>query len=162
MNQFFFRPYALFFLRVANFVLSDELFRRARLSESVRASVWCLSAVCLSAPSVTSAKIYSCKILSAAEILKLAREGAAPTRQTHVAVPEILLILLTRIACTQCIDADCCHRYLYVEWSVRLSVSHDREPCKNGGTDRDAVWMQNHMGPRNHVLAGSAHWGPPG
>jgi len=31
--------------------------------------------------------------------------------------------------------------------SVGLSVCHDREPCKNGGTDRDAVWVVNLGGP---------------
>ena len=32
--------------------------------------------------------------------------------------------------------------------SVGLSVCHDREPCKNGGTDRDAVWVVNLGGPK--------------
>jgi len=28
-----------------------------------------------------------------------------------------------------------------VVWSVSLSVCHSREPCKNGWTDLDAVWV---------------------
>ena len=28
-----------------------------------------------------------------------------------------------------------------VEWSVCRSVCHSSEPCKNGRTDRDAVWV---------------------
>jgi len=38
-------------------------------------------------------------------------------------------------------DAACCY----------LSVCQDHDPCKNGWTDRDAVW---HVGPRNHVFHG--------
>jgi len=38
--------------------------------------------------------------------------------------------------------------------SVGLSVSHISQPCKNGSTDRDAVWAEISGGPRNHVLDG--------
>jgi len=27
--------------------------------------------------------------------------------------------------------------------SVGLSVSHDRQPCKNGLTDRDVIWVMD-------------------
>jgi len=51
---------------------------------------------------------------------------------------------IEQIACIQCIDASCCYRCLYfcltVCLSVCLRVGHDREPCKNGRSDRDAVW----------------------
>jgi len=35
-----------------------------------------------------------------------------------------------------------------------LSVCHTSEPCKNGCTNRDAVWVEDSGGPRNHVLDG--------
>jgi len=38
---------------------------------------------------------------------------------------------------------------------VCLSVWHDRDPGKNGWTDRDAVWW-NRVGPGNHVLPGGS------
>jgi len=33
-----------------------------------------------------------------------------------------------------------------VTWSVCRSVCHSIEPCKNGSTDRDAVWVENSSG----------------
>jgi len=42
--------------------------------------------------------------------------------------------------------------------SVCRSVYHDRESCKNGWTDRDAVWVWTRVSPRKHVLDVSAHW----
>jgi len=43
-----------------------------------------------------------------------------------------------------------------MEWRVCRSVSHVREPCKNGWTDRDAVWggRLTRVDPRNNVLDG--------
>jgi len=41
--------------------------------------------------------------------------------------------------------------------SVCLSVCHSSEPCKNGCTDRDALWVEDSGGPRNHVLDGAPH-----
>jgi len=42
-----------------------------------------------------------------------------------------------------------------VAWSVCLSVGHKRQLCKNGWTDRDAVWVWIlWRRPRNHVLRG--------
>jgi len=38
---------------------------------------------------------------------------------------------------------------------VGLSVCHTTEPCKNGWTDRDAVWVEDSDRPRAHVLDGS-------
>jgi len=35
-----------------------------------------------------------------------------------------------------------------VAWSVCRSVCHDREPCKNGWTDQDAVWYAESTGPK--------------
>jgi len=35
-----------------------------------------------------------------------------------------------------------------------LSVCHTSEPCKNGWTDRDAVWDEDSGGPGNHALDG--------
>jgi len=44
-----------------------------------------------------------------------------------------------------------------VAWSVGRSVCHDREPCKNGWTDRDAEMpfgVRTRVGPRKYVLDG--------
>ena len=41
-----------------------------------------------------------------------------------------------------------------VAWSVGLSVCHTSEPCKNGCTDRAAVWVEDLGWPGNHVLDG--------
>jgi len=35
-----------------------------------------------------------------------------------------------------------------VAWSVSLSVCHTSEPCKNGWTDRDAIWVEDSGGPK--------------
>jgi len=51
-------------------------------------------------------------------------------------------------------------------WSVSLSVSHDCEPCKNGGTPEPieiemSFGVRTLVGPRNHVLDGvqiPPHW----
>ena len=37
---------------------------------------------------------------------------------------------------------------------VCRSVCHTSEPCKNGITDRAAVWVEDLVGPGNHVLDG--------
>jgi len=41
--------------------------------------------------------------------------------------------------------------------SVSLPVCHSSEPCKNGSTDRDAVWVADSDWPKNHVLDGRPH-----
>jgi len=38
--------------------------------------------------------------------------------------------------------------------SVSLCVGNTGALCKNGWTDRDAVWVLTRVGPRNHVLDG--------
>jgi len=43
--------------------------------------------------------------------------------------------------------------YTYGGLSVGLSICHDRESCKNGWTNRYAVWFVA-VGPRNQVLHG--------
>jgi len=37
---------------------------------------------------------------------------------------------------------------------VCLSVCHTSEPCKNGCTNRAAIWVEDLGGPGNHVLGG--------
>jgi len=44
----------------------------------------------------------------------------------------------------------------WVAWSVGLSVCDSSEPCKNGWTDRDAVWVENLLGPKKPCI----RWGP--
>ena len=41
--------------------------------------------------------------------------------------------------------------------SVSLPVCHSSEPCENGSTDRDAVWVADSDWPKNHVLDGRPH-----
>jgi len=52
---------------------------------------------------------------------------------------------------TTYVDAAYCHR---PSSAVCRSVCHSGEPCKNGWTDRDVVWVLSRMDPRNHVLDG--------
>ena len=53
--------------------------------------------------------------------------------------------------------AYCCDR---VAWSlgrsVCLSVSHTGKLCKNGRTDRDAIWVEDSGGPKEPCI----RWGP--
>jgi len=42
--------------------------------------------------------------------------------------------------------------------SVCRSVCHDREPCKNGWTDPEAVWGMNSGGPMKVCIRWGAHW----
>jgi len=46
----------------------------------------------------------------------------------------------------------CYRRSSVVCLSVGRSVCHDREPCKNGWTDRGALWRWTWVVPMNHVL----------
>ena len=39
-----------------------------------------------------------------------------------------------------------------VSWSVCLCVGHTNILCKNGWTDRNAVWVLTYVGPMNRVL----------
>jgi len=55
------------------------------------------------------------------------------------------LVLLDRIAHTTYVDAVCCYQPSSM---VCLSVCHTTEPCKNGWTDRDAVWVGDSGGLR--------------
>jgi len=42
---------------------------------------------------------------------------------------------------------------LQTEYSmVCRSVCHSSEPCKNGLTDRDAIWVEDSNGPKENVL----------
>ena len=50
---------------------------------------------------------------------------------------------------TPYVDAAYCCRPSSV---VCLSVCDSSEPCKNGCTDRDVVWVEDLVSPRNHEL----------
>jgi len=58
--------------------------------------------------------------------------------------------------------AYCYSRSSVVRLCVCLCVGHDREPSKNGRTDRDAVGGRTRVGPRNHTLhrahIGATRW----
>jgi len=50
---------------------------------------------------------------------------------------------------TMYVDAAYCYRPSSV---VCLSVCHTSEPCKNGSTDRDFVWVEDSGGPREPCI----------
>jgi len=65
----------------------------------------------------------------------------------------LLLLLLGHIACAVYVDTACCYRTSSVVCrcvcqSVGFSVCHASEPCKNGLTYWDAVWVDYSGGPR--------------
>ena len=45
--------------------------------------------------------------------------------------------------------------------SVCLSVYHNREPCKNAGTDRGAIWVVDLDGPKEPCIRGEGEKGQP-
>jgi len=49
-----------------------------------------------------------------------------------------------------------------VAWSVGLSVCHNREPCKNGRTARDAVWDVDSGEPNKPRVRWGCTLAPPG
>jgi len=46
----------------------------------------------------------------------------------------------------------------YVAWAVCLSACHSSQCCKNGWTDREAVWVEEPGGPKEALSGGCAHW----
>jgi len=50
-----------------------------------------------------------------------------------------------RITCKRCIDAEACRTY--IAWSVHV-LWHNCELCKNGQTNRDAVWVSDSYRPK--------------
>jgi len=77
--------------------------------------------------------------------------SAAPAPLTCSACDMLTVIKPHRSRATY-VDAAYCYRRSSV---VSLSVCHDREPCKNRWTNRDAVWGVDLVGPRNHYWMGS-------
>jgi len=69
-----------------------------------------------------------------------------------------MMIIITHVTIrlhrnTTEVDTAYCYRPSSVVcWSVCQSVCHSSEPCKNGWTDWNAVWVEDSGGPRNHVL----------
>jgi len=43
-----------------------------------------------------------------------------------------------------------------VAWSVGQSICHTSEPCKNGWTDQNVVWVVGSVDPREPCI----RWGP--
>jgi len=65
-----------------------------------------------------------------------------------------LLLLVGRIAVLRTyVDAAYCYQPSSV---VCRSVCHTSEPCKNGCTDRDVIWVENSGGPKDTCV----RWGP--
>ena len=67
----------------------------------------------------------------------------------------VSMLFLGLIAWKQCIRCgllllNVAHGVVYLS----VYVSHTDVPCKNGWTDRDAIWGLTRVGPRNHVLDG--------
>jgi len=103
-----------------------------------------------------------------------ARVSSAPTQlrsSDHIKCEEVslevyrLCVMCTRVVLTGMqgifrlhhsttyVDAAYCYQPSSV---VCLSVCHTSEPCKNSGTNRDAVWVEDLGGPREP----SIRWGP--
>jgi len=67
----------------------------------------------------------------------------------------IVIIIIRPHRSTTYVDAAYCYwPSSVVCHSVCLSVCLTSETCKNGCTDRDAVWVEGSDGPSNHVLDG--------
>jgi len=68
---------------------------------------------------------------------------------TFCATQNVYFIIIRPHRSTTHVDAAYCYdRGAWsVGLSVRLSICHTSEPCKNGCTDRDAVWVENSGGP---------------
>jgi len=73
----------------------------------------------------------------------------------------IIIIIIRPHRSTTYVDAAYCYRPsrvvcrsvgLSVCLSVCRSVCHTSEPCKNGCTDRDAVWVEDSGGPREPYI----------
>jgi len=76
----------------------------------------------------------------------------------HESRPRLAYVLLGRITATA-IDAASCYRRRTVAWSVGLCVCWSRcERCKNGWTDRDAVWGANSVGPKEPRIEGGSRF----
>jgi len=58
---------------------------------------------------------------------------------------------------TMYVDVAYCYR---LSSMVCPSVCHSSEPCKNGWTDRDAIWFWSQVGRWNHVLDGGSDLPP--
>ena len=71
----------------------------------------------------------------------------------------IMTSFIRPLGSTTYVDAACSYRPSSVVCrSVCRSVCHTSEPCKNGCTDRDAVWVEDSGGPKNHAK-GQFLWG---
>jgi len=74
------------------------------------------------------------------------RNWLTEVRVENVAVVVVMAALCGRVVCILgCITVLCrCSLLLQMELHG-LSVCVDREPCKNGRTDRDAIWDERTM-----------------
>jgi len=69
----------------------------------------------------------------------------------------IMMVIIRPHRSTTYVDAAYCYRPSSVVCrSVCLSVCHASEPCKNGCTDRDAVWVEDSCEPKEPCI----RWGP--
>ena len=67
----------------------------------------------------------------------------------------ITIILLDHIARTMYVDVVYCYRPSSV---VCRLVCHNSEPCKNGWTNREAVWVVGSDWPKKSCIRWDAHW----
>jgi len=81
----------------------------------------------------------------------MSRDSTKVSLYTVIIIIIIIIIIIRPHRTTTCMRPIVTDR---VAWSVGRSVCHDREPCKNHWTDRDAVWMWTRVGLRKHVLWG--------
>jgi len=71
-------------------------------------------------------------------------------KQRYDEIMRVQFFSVTR--CTY-VDVAYCYRPSSV---VCLSICHSGEPCKNGSTDEDAVWVEDSGGAGNHVSDGGS------
>jgi len=69
--------------------------------------------------------------------------------------PKNCIIIIRPQRCTAYIDAAYCYRPSIAS-SVGVSVCHTSERCKNGCTDRDAIWVEDSGKPNEQCV----RWGP--
>jgi len=64
----------------------------------------------------------------------------------HIIIIIIIIIIIRPHCSTTYVDAACCYRLSSVVFRL-VCQSHTSEPCKNGWTNRDAVWVEDLGGP---------------
>ena len=67
----------------------------------------------------------------------------------HHRVPRYCAMRMRKTVYFRSSDAACCYRQSSV---ICLLACNDNEPCKNGSTDRDAIWVVDSGGPKEPCI----------